>query len=61
MVFLLRAKRGGGGLQRSCKTEGAGLFDLAQDARGAALRALFECAQAVEHAGVPGQQFGDGA
>ena len=61
MVFLLRAKRGGGGLQRSCKTEGAALFDRPQDARGAALGALFEGAQEVEHAGVAGQQVGDGA
>ena len=45
----------------SIKTEGAALFDLAQDARGAALGALFERAQAVEHAAVAGQQFGDGA
>ena len=48
-------------MQRSCKTEGAALFDLAQDACGAALGALFEGAQHVEHAGVAGQQFADGA
>jgi len=46
---------------RSIKTERANLFDLAQNARGAALGALLECAQAVEHAGVAGQQLRDGA
>jgi len=49
---------------RSIKTEGAAvrrMRHLAQDARGAALGALFECTQAVEHAGVAGQQFGDRA
>ena len=45
-------------MMRSIKTEGAAvrrMCHLAQDACGAALSALLECAQAVEHAGVAGQ------
>ena len=49
---------------RSIKTEGAAvgrMGDLAHYARGAALGALFEGAQAVEHAGVTGKKLSDGA
>ena len=48
-------------MQHGVATKRAGLFDLAQDARGAALGALFEGAQAVEHAGVAGKKLSDGA
>ncbi len=51
-------------MMRGIKTEGGAVRRMRgfkQDARGAALSALFECAQAVKHAGVAGQQFADGA
>ena len=45
MVFLLRAKRGGGGLMRSIKTEGA-LRLLALQAFSAPLREAFAVVEA---------------
>ncbi len=60
MVFLLRAKRGGGGLRRRRKTEGV-LFELAARALGASLREAFEIVEQRGHAAEAGDDLGEGS
>ena len=60
MVFLLRAKRGGGGLRRRRKTEGV-LFQLTAHALGASLREAFEIVEQRGHAAEAGDDLGEGS